>query len=44
MYGLGNAVLTLFYITSLLGNKELKLVPLTVNGQKLDVEFLKDQF
>ena len=36
VYGLGNG--------SALGNKELKLVPLLVNGQKLDGEFLKDQF
>ena len=43
-YGLGNDSLNFFLITSLLGNKELKLVPLIVNGQKLDVEFLKDQF
>ena len=41
-YGLGNDSLNFFLITSLLGNKELKLVPLIVNGQKLDVEFLKD--
>ena len=36
VYSLGNG--------SALGNKELKLVPLLVNGQKLDGEFLKDQF
>ena len=38
------AVLTFFEITSVLGNKELKLVPLIVNGEKLDVEFLKGQY
>ena len=36
VYSLGNG--------SALGNKELKLVPLLVNGQKLDGEFLKDKF
>ena len=36
------AVLTFFRLPQLLGNKKLKLVPLIVNGQKLDVEFLKD--
>ena len=43
-YGLGNSSLNFLLITSLLGNKELKLVPLIVNGQKLDVEFLKYYF
>ena len=52
-YGLGNGSLNFLtfitapfisYITSLLGNKELKVVLLIVNGQKLDMEFLKDQF
>ena len=38
-YRLGNSTLNL-----LLGNKELKLFLLIVNSQKLDVEFLKDQF
>ena len=38
-YRLDNSTLNL-----LLGNKELKLFLLIVNSQKLDVEFLKDQF
>ena len=37
-------VLTLFQITSVLGSKELKLAPLIVSGQRLDVEFLKGQY
>ena len=37
-------LLTFFQITSLFGNKELKLVPLIVNGQILDGEFLKAHF
>ena len=43
-YGLDNGSLTFFYITSVLEKKELKLVPLIVNGQKLDVELLKGQY
>ena len=31
-------------VLTFLENKELKLVPLIVNSQKLDGEFLKDQF
>ena len=30
--------------SSVSGNKELKLVTLIVNGQKLDLEFLKGQY
>ena len=41
---LAMAVIAFFSITSVLGNKELKLVPLIVNGQKFDVEFLKGQY
>ena len=43
-YGLDNGSLTFFYITSVFEKKELKLVPLIVNGQKLDVELLKGQY
>ena len=43
-YGLGNGSLNFLLDSSHLGNKELKLVPLLVNGQKLEGEFLKDQF
>ena len=36
---------TSWFIDSIiLGNKELTLVPFIVNGQKLDVEFLKGQY
>ena len=44
-YGLGKSSLNLFldYLT-FRKNKKLKLAPFIVNGQKLDVEFLKDQF
>ena len=44
-YGLGKSSLNLLldYLT-FRKNKKLKLAPFIVNGQKLDVEFLKDQF
>ena len=44
-YGLdsGSLNLHLDYLT-FRGKKELKLVPLVINGQKLDVEFLKVQY
>ena len=42
-YGLGNDSLN-FLLDYLTFNKELKLVLLIVNSQKLDGEFLKDQF
>ena len=43
-YGLGNGSLTFLLDYLTLENKELKLVPLVVNDQKLDGELLKDQF
>ena len=43
-YGLGNGSPNLLLDYLAFRKKELKLVPLIVNGQKLDLEFLKDQF
>ena len=44
-YGLDNDSLNLLLdYLSFRNQKELKLVPLIVNGQKLDVEFLKGQY
>ena len=41
-YGLDNGSLLLDYLS--LGKKDLKLVPLIVNGQILDVKFLKGRY
>ena len=40
-YGLVNGSLNLLLDYLSLGNKELNLVPLIINGQKLDMEFNK---
>ena len=37
-------VISFFQITSVLRNNKLNLVPLIVNGQKIDLEFLKSQY
>ena len=43
-YGLGNGSLNFLLDNLTFRKQELKLVPLLVNGQQLDGEFLKDQF
>ena len=42
--GLDSGSPNLFWITSVLRNNKLILVPIIVNGQKVDVEFLKGQY